>query len=31
MHDAFVLKNQRELCHPESFETYEKRAPGPSQ
>ena len=26
--DAFVLKIQRELCHPKSFGTSEKRAPG---
>ena len=26
--NAFVLKIQRELCHPKSFGTFEKRAPG---
>ena len=26
--NTFVLKIQRELCHPKSFGTFEKRAPG---
>ena len=26
--NTFVLKIQREICHPKSFGTFEKRAPG---